>query len=85
MYLTFETAVTLILKHATLLWFSHSNELAITTAELNYKKANIDEAIQQHLMAHAPEHTVEQFASFIMGLDIGSFIFPFVTSIAYHF
>ena len=83
-YLTFEKAVTLILKHATFLRFSHSQGLALLThAELDYQKANIDEAIQQHLMAHGPEYTVEQFASFIMGTDIGLFIFPSVTSISY--
>jgi hypothetical protein len=53
-------------------------------AELDYQKANIDESIQQHLIAHASEHTVEEFASFIMGTDIGLFIFPSVTSISYH-
>jgi hypothetical protein len=70
-YLTFEKAVTLIFKHATFLRLSNLPESALTYAELDYQKANIDVAIQQHLMAHGPEHSVEQFADFIMGTDIG--------------
>jgi len=63
-------AVILILKHATLLRLSNLQESALTQAELDYQKANMDLVIQQHLMAYAPEHSVEQFASFIMGTDI---------------
>ena len=81
-YLTFEKAVILILKHATFLRLSNSQELAITFAELDYQKANIDVAIQQHLVAHGSKHTVEQFAGFIMSTDIGLFIFLSVTSIS---
>jgi hypothetical protein len=83
-YLTFEKAVTLILKHATFLRFSNLPKAALTYAELDYQKANIDVVIQQHLMAHAPEHSVEKFAGFIMGTDIGLCILPSVTSISYH-
>ena len=71
MYLTFEQALVLIFKHATVLRLSNSQELALTNAELDYQKANIDVAIQKHLLAYAPEHSIEQFASFIMGTDIG--------------
>jgi len=63
-------AVTLILKHATLLQHSNSPKLALTNADLIYQKANIDVAIQQHLIAHASEYSVEQFAGFIMSTDI---------------
>jgi len=62
-------AVTLILKHATLLQLSNS-KLALTSADLDYQNANIDVAIQQHLIAHASEYSVEQFAGFIMSTDI---------------
>jgi hypothetical protein len=81
-YLTFEKAVTLILKHAFLQLsdWSLPPEAALTNAELDYQKANIDVAIQQHLMASASEVSVEQFASFIMGTDIG-----FVYSSISHF
>ena len=81
-YLTFEQAVVLILKHATFLRFSNSQELALTNAELDYQKANIDVAIQNHLLSYTPEHSIEQFASFIMSTDIGLFICPSVTSIS---
>src|ERR1700761_5749520 len=84
LYLTFEKAVTLILKHATFLRLSNSPESALTYAELDYQKANIDVTIQQHLIAHGSEHSVEQFATFIMSVDIGLCIIPFVTSISYH-
>jgi hypothetical protein len=77
-------AVTLILKHATLLLTSNQQKEALTNVDLNYQKANIDESIKQYLMACASELSVEQFASFIMGTDIGLFILlPFVTSISY--
>jgi len=42
----------------------------LTDAVVNYQKANIDVAIQQHLMASASKHSVEQFAGFIMGTNI---------------
>jgi hypothetical protein len=83
MYLTFVTAVILILKHATFLRLSNLPESALTNADLDYQKAKIDVAIQQHLMAIGPEHSVEQFAGFIMGTDIGLFMLPSVTSISY--
>jgi heme/copper-type cytochrome/quinol oxidase subunit 4 len=83
-YLTFEKAVTLILKHATFLRNSNLPESALTYAELDYQKANIDVIIQQHLITHGPEHSDEQFASFIMSIDIGLCILPFVTPISYH-
>ena len=79
-YLTFVKAVTLILKHATLLRTSNQPEAALTNVDLNYQKANIDESIQQYLMACASELSVEQFAGFIMGTDIGLFVLlSFVT------
>jgi hypothetical protein len=77
-------AVTLILKHATLLRTSYLPEAALTNVELSYQEANIDESIQQYLMACASELSVEQFSGFIMGTDIGLFIFLFfITSISY--
>jgi uncharacterized protein YqgC (DUF456 family) len=82
MYLTFVKAVILILKHATLLRLSNSLQSALTYAELDYQKANIDMAIQQYLMTSASEHSVEQSAAFIMGTDIGLFILPSVTFIS---
>ena len=83
-YLTFVKAVTLILKHVTLFQTLNQPEEALTNVDLNYQKANIDESIQQYLMACASELSVEQFASFIMGTDIGLFILlPFGTSISY--
>ena len=79
-YLTLVKAVTLILKHATLLRTSMSAKSALTIAELNYQKANVDVTIQQHLTACAAEQSVEQFVDFVMSTDIGLFIL-FVTSI----
>jgi hypothetical protein len=73
-YLTFVKAVTLILKHATLLQNSKLPKAALTNVDLNYQKANIDESIQQFLIECASELSVEQFAGFIMGTDIGLFI-----------
>jgi hypothetical protein len=85
LYLTPLKAVTLILKHATLLQTSMSPKLALTDAQLNYQKANFDVTIQQHLTACAAEQSVEQFVGFIMSTDIGLFIFlPVVTSISYY-
>ena len=67
-------AVVLILKHATLLRMSNKPEEALTQAEKDYQKANIDLKIQEHLKAVPPEDFVEQFAGFIRATEIGSFI-----------
>ena len=82
-YLIFKKAVTLILKHATFLRVSNLPKSALTYADLDYQEANIDVAIQQHLMAIGTEHSVEQFVGFIMGTDFGLFILPSVTAISY--
>ena len=77
-------AVTLILKHATLLQTSNLPEAALTNVDLDYQRENIDQSIQQYLTACASDVSVEQFARFIMGTEIGRFILLlFVTSISY--
>jgi hypothetical protein len=80
-------AVTLILKHATLLRISNLPEAALTNADLDYQRQNIDNSldnsIQQCLESYALNLSVEQFAGFIMGTEIGWFILLFVTSISY--
>ena len=77
-------AVTLILKHATLLRASYLPKTALTTVELDYQRENIDESIQQFLTACASEVSVEQFAGFVMGTEISLFILLlFVISISY--
>ena len=78
-YLTLAKAVTLILKHETLLRTSMSSKSALTNAELDYQKANFDVTIQQHLTAcdagQSVLESVEQFVGFIMSTDIG--LLPF--------
>jgi hypothetical protein len=77
-------AATLILKHATLLRTSNLPEVALTNVELDHRKANIDESIQQFLTTCASELSVEQFAGFIMATDIGLFtLLLFDTSVSY--
>jgi hypothetical protein len=77
-------AVTLILKHATLLRTSNLPEAALTNADLDFQRENIDDSIQQYLGSFALNLSVEQFAGFIMGTEIGWFILLlFVTSISY--
>jgi hypothetical protein len=77
-------AVTLILKHATLLRTSNLPEATLTNVDLDYQRANIDGSIQQYLKACASDVSAEQFASFIMGTEIGLFILlPFIISISY--
>ena len=75
-------AVTLILKHATLLQTSNSVS-ALTNVDLDYQKQDIDESIQQYLTAHASHLSQEQFVGFIMGTEIGWFILLFFISISY--
>ena len=79
-------AVTLMLKHATLLQTSNlSPKAALTKVDKDYQRQNIDESIQQYLTASASNPSVEQFASFIMGTNIGLFILLlFVTLITYY-
>ena len=77
-------AVTLILKHATLLRTSISSRAALTNVDLDYQKEDIDESIQQYLTAHASHLSKEQFVGFIMGTEIGWLILlPCLTSISY--
>ena len=77
-------AVTLILKHATLLRTSNESEAALTTVDLDYQKQNIDKSIQQYLTAHASGVSKEQFSGFVMGTEIGWLILLlFVTSKSY--
>ena len=65
-------AVLLILKQATLSYLSDlSPKLALTYAEVDYQKANIDSTIQEHLTASSQEHSHELFLAFIMATDIG--------------
>ena len=71
-YLTFVKAVILILKHATFLQLSESSKEALTHAELDYQKANID--LNVHQILASSEHSVKKFVEFIMATDIGSFI-----------
>ena len=74
-------AVTLILKHATLLRTSYLPEAALTNVDLDYQRANIDQSIQQHLTTCGSDVSEEQFAGFIMGTEIGLFVLlSFVTS-----
>ena len=68
-------AVVIILKHATLLRLSNlSPKLALTCAELEYRAANIDLKIHEHLMASTQVQDIELFADFIMATDIGWFL-----------
>ena len=77
-------AVTLILKHATLLRPSNGPEIVLTTADKDYQRANIDGSIQQYLTTCALDVSVEQFVDFIMGTEIGLLIvLSFITSITY--
>ena len=72
MYLTFGEAVILILKHATALQVSNlSAKLALVQAEWDYKEANIDSKIQEHIMASSQEPTVQTSAGFVMATNIG--------------
>ena len=66
-----------------------SAKSALTIAELNYQKANVDVTIQQYLAACASEQavleSVEQFVGFVMSTDIGLFCFlSFVTPMSYY-
>jgi hypothetical protein len=77
-------AVILILKHATFLRLSsNSSKLALTHAELDYQRANINLTIQRYLKSSSSEHLVEQFAGFIMATDISLFIPPSITTISH--
>ncbi|KAH8996025.1 hypothetical protein EDB92DRAFT_1814478 [Lactarius akahatsu] len=47
-----------------------SAKSALTHAEVDYRKANIDSKIQQHLTTPSQEHSDESFARFIMAIDL---------------
>ncbi|KAH9058956.1 hypothetical protein EDB83DRAFT_2388736 [Lactarius deliciosus] len=66
-------AVILILKEATFLRHSNmSAESALTHAEVDYRKGNIDSNIRQRLTAPSQVLSDESFASFIMAIDLSS-------------
>ncbi|KAH9034010.1 hypothetical protein EDB83DRAFT_1785115 [Lactarius deliciosus] len=78
-------ATILIFKHATFLRLDGlSYESALTQAELDYREANIDLKIRQHLRGSF-QNSVEVSASFLMATDIGSFTFAFVKLISSRF
>ncbi|KAH9003915.1 hypothetical protein EDB83DRAFT_2533363 [Lactarius deliciosus] len=54
-----------------------SAESALTHAEVDYRKGNIDSKIRQHLTAPSQEHSDESFARFIMAIDLDSLQAPF--------
>ena len=84
MYLTYVEAVILILKHATFLRLSNlSSESALTLADVDYREANVDLIIQQHLTASSQEHSVNLSVAFIMATDIGLFIIASVKMISH--
>ena len=71
----FVKAVILIFKHATFLHLSNlSADSALTHAEMDYWASKIDLTVQEYLVASSHEHSVEQFAHFIMATNIGLFI-----------
>ncbi|KAH8979676.1 hypothetical protein EDB86DRAFT_2835783 [Lactarius hatsudake] len=47
-----------------------SAESALTHAEVDYRKGNIDSKIRQHLTASSQEDSDESFARFIMAIDL---------------
>ena len=83
LYLTIVTVVILILKHATTLQLLSTLEEALTQAELDYQKANIDLQIQKHLQAFSPKDTVENFAEFVMATNIGLSMHLSITTISH--
>jgi len=81
-------AVILILKRATFLLLSNlSAGSALTLAELDYQKANIDLKIQKYLGKHYQKHSiacsVEQLANFIMAIDFDP-LMPSQSSVQTH-
>ncbi|KAH9027389.1 hypothetical protein EDB85DRAFT_2291540 [Lactarius pseudohatsudake] len=63
-------AVVVIFKHATFLRLKGlSSESSLTQAELDYREANIDLKIQEHLTGSSQD-SVELSASFIMATHI---------------
>jgi hypothetical protein len=78
-------AVLIILKHATFLRLSKPTQLALIQAELDYRKANIDSNIQEHLNASSLEVSIEKSAGFVMATNISLYIFASVTILSHQF
>ena len=47
----------------------------------DYEETRIDLKIQEHLKAFTPEDSVEKFADFIMAINIGLYMYLYVTRI----
>ena len=74
----------IIFKHATPLRLSNTRESSLNLVGLDYQKSDIDLKIQDYLKASSQEHTVEDFASFIMATDIGMLIGAFIINVISH-
>ena len=77
-------AILLLFKHTMFLRLSNTTKSALNIAGLDYQKSDIDLKIQDYLKASSQEHTVEDFASFIMATDIGMLIGAFIINIISH-
>lgn len=67
-------AIILILKHATLSQLSNiPSEAALAQVAKDYQIAKIDSKIQQFLATTSQKPSVEEFASFVMAIDISMF------------
>lgn len=83
-YVTLQTALILIFKHAAILCLSGSStKLALTQAESNYWNANIALKIQEHFTASYQQYSTEQFISFLMDTNIGLLSLTSTTIIAH--
>ena len=84
-YLTFLTAVVLILKHATSLRFSMLPEPALIQADMDYQKADVNQKVQQYIAA-SQDYSAKLDTAFIMAVEIGSSILVSVWIIqSFHF
>ena len=86
-YLTFPKVVIFILRHATSLCLLLLPGPAMIQADLDYRKSDVDQTIQQYVGA-AQGPSAELDMAFIMGIEIGSSILlsvQIIQNLYFHF
>jgi len=75
---SFKVAVGIItiFKHATALCASgYSSKAALTQAELDYQKSNVDSIVASYFPASSQEYSAQEFVDFIMNIHVSLLLY----------
>jgi hypothetical protein len=73
-YFKVAVGIIIIFKHATTLCASgYLSKAALTQAELDFQKSNVDSKVASYFTAPPQEYSSQQFVDFIMDVHVGLF------------